>query len=377
MPVADLELATGLPGLYAVIPAGGSGTRLWPLSRTDSPKFLHDLTGSGASLLQDTVARLQPLCGERVVVVTGARHAQAVTASLPTLSGENLIVEPSPKDSLPAIGLAAAVLQLRDPDAIIGSFAADHVITDQAAFSQCVAEAVDVARTGVLVTVGITPTYPATGFGYVQPGSPYQASTEEPNASAEHQARWVPAFVEKPPLHVAKGYIESGYLWNAGMFIVRASVLMAMIERWEPRLATGLRDIAAARDTIDDVWPTLPACSIDRTIAEPAAAAGAVVVVRARFGWDDIGDFASLANQLPPSIRHAGLRVLGAEDTVLSVDSSGIVAARGGRTVVLLGVPDAVVIDTPDAVLVTTRERAQDVKGIVDALVNNGRQDLT
>lgn len=366
--MADLELATGLAGLYAVIPAGGSGTRLWPLSRTASPKFLHDLTGSGASLLQDTVARLEPLCGERLVVVTGTRHAQAVAASLPTLGSDNLIVEPSPKDSLPAIGLAAAVLELRDPDAIIGSFAADHVITDQGAFSQCVAEAVTVARTGVLVTVGITPTYPATGFGYVQPGSVYDASAN---------ARWVPAFVEKPPLDLAKGYVQSGYLWNAGMFVVRASVLMAMIERWEPGLATGLRAIAAARDTIDAVWPTLPACSIDRAIAEPAAAASAVVVVPARFGWDDIGDFASLADQLPPSIRHAGLRVLGGDDMVLSVDSSGIVAARGGRTVVVLGVRDAVIIDTPDAVLVTTRERAQDVKGIVDALTNNGREDLT
>ena len=368
MPVADEELATGLPGLYAVIPAGGSGTRLWPLSRTASPKFLHDLTGSGASLLQDTVARLHPLCDERIVVVTGARHAQAVSASLPAVGVENLIVEPTPKDSLPAIGLAAAVLELRDPDAILGSFAADHVISDQAAFNQCVTEAVTVARTGMLVTVGVTPTYPATGFGYVAPGSACDASVS---------ARWVPAFVEKPPLDVAEGYVESGYLWNAGMFIVRASVLMSMIERWEPDLAAGLRTIAAARDTIDDVWPTLPACSIDRAIAEPAAAAGRVVVVPARFGWDDIGDFASLADQLPASTSHDGLRVLGQDDMVLSLDSSGIVAARGGRTVVVLGVRDAVIIDTPDVVLVTTREHAQDVKGIVAALTISGHGDLT
>lgn len=344
---------------------------MWPLSRTASPKFLHDLTGSGTSLLQDTVARLAPLCGERLLVVTGSRHADAVATSLPTLGSDNLIVEPSPKDSLPAIGLAAAVLELRDPEAIVGSFAADHVISDQGAFEQCVAEAVAVARTGVLVTLGITPTYPATGFGYVQPGSAYEGAVDR-----DHYARWVPAFVEKPPREIALRYVEAGYLWNAGMFVVRASVLMSMIERWEPELAAGLRAIAAARDTIEKVWPALPARSIDRAIAEPAASAGAVVVVPAHFGWDDIGDFASLADQLPFSQSHPGLRVLGADDMVLSLDSTGIVAARGGRTVVVLGLPDAVVIDTQDAVLVTTRERAQDVKAIVDALARSGRGDL-
>lgn len=364
--MADVTWTTGLPGLYAVIPAGGSGTRLWPLSRTASPKFLHDLSGRGSSLLQDTVARLQPLCGDRLVVVTGAAHADAVAQSLPGVDGANLIVEPSPKDSLPAIGLAAAVLELRDPDAIIGSFAADHVITDQSGFDDCVAEAVAVARTGVLVTLGIKPTYPATGFGYVRPGSMYREFTH---------ARWVPAFVEKPPADVAQGYVAAGYLWNAGMFVVRASVLMNLIDRWQPDLATGLRAIARDRESIDEVWPTLPSLSIDRAIAEPAATAGIVVVVPARFGWDDIGDFASLAAHLPPSKSHA-VRVLGDDSMVLSLDSSGIVAARGGRTVVVLGVPDAVIIDTPDAVLVTTRERAQDVKGIVDALVTQGREDL-
>lgn len=369
--MADLKVARGLPGFYAVIPAGGSGTRLWPLSRMSSPKFLHDLTGSGASLLQDTVARLTPLCGERLVVVTGARHAEAVTASLPTLSGDNLIVEPSPKDSLPAIGLAAAVLELRDPGAILGSFAADHVITDQAAFEQCVAEAVAVARTGVLATLGIEPSHPATGFGYVQPGSAYEDTGE-----GAHRARWVSAFVEKPPKEVAEGYVAAGYLWNAGMFVVRASALMSMIERWEPELAAGLRAIAAARATIADVWPTLPARSIDRAIAEPAASAGCVAVVPARFGWDDIGDFASLADHLPASTLQTGLRVLGAQDRVLGLDSTGVVAPRSGRTVVLLGLADVVVIDTPDAVLITTRDRAQDVKAIVDALVGNGREDL-
>ena len=143
---------------WGVIPAGGSGTRLWPLSRRSSPKFLHDLSGSGHSLLQDTVSRLTPLAGDRVMVVTGVRHAEAVRAQLPDLPSDQVLVEPGPRDSMPAIGLAAAVLERRDPDAVLGSFAADHVIGDPEAFRGCVREAVAAAASGALVTLGITPT---------------------------------------------------------------------------------------------------------------------------------------------------------------------------------------------------------------------------
>ncbi|MBC7638243.1 MAG: mannose-1-phosphate guanylyltransferase, partial [Rhodoferax sp.] len=155
------------PGFYAVVPAGGAGTRLWPLSRAGHPKFLHDLTGTGATLLQSTWQRLAPLA-DAVLVVTGTSHAAAVARQLPGLAEADLLVEPSPRDSTAAIGLAAALVARRDPDAVIGSFAADHVIGDQAVFAAAVAEAVAVARTGRLVTVGITPTFAATGFGYVR-----------------------------------------------------------------------------------------------------------------------------------------------------------------------------------------------------------------
>jgi mannose-1-phosphate guanylyltransferase len=176
---------------WAVVPAGGSGTRLWPLSRRSSPKFLHDLTGSGHSLLQDTARRLTPLCGDRLLVVTGVLHADAVREQLPDLAEENLFREPAPRDSTPAIALAAAVLERRDPGAVLGSFAADHVIGSTERFRACVREAVAVARTGALVTLGIRPTYPATGFGYIEVGEPWRV----PGAPSAHR---VSSFVEKP-----------------------------------------------------------------------------------------------------------------------------------------------------------------------------------
>ena len=352
---------------WGVIPAGGAGTRLWPLSRRASPKFLHDLTGSGSSLLQDTASRLAPLTGDRLMVVTGVRHAEAVREQLPHLPAEQVLVEPSPRDSMPAIGLAAAVLEARDPDAVIGSFAADHVIGDVEAFTACVREAVAAADSGALVTLGIAPTYPATGFGYIEVGDPW------PGSPRAHQAR---QFVEKPDRERARTYLESGdYLWNAGMFVVRARTLLDLLGRWHPELAESLRQLAAEPATLDQVWPSLPKIAIDHAVAEPAADAGRVAVVPADFPWDDVGDFAALMSLLEAD--DGGLRILGPRDRVVSSDSTGLVAAHSGRTVVTLGVDDIVVVDTPDALLVTTRERVQDVKGVVETLQQSGREDLT
>ena len=154
-----------LEHFWSVIPAGGAGTRLWPLSRSDSPKFLHDLTGSGRSLLQATVDRLWPLAPGRVLVVTGEAHRDAVAAQLPELAADGLLAEPSPRDSMAAIGLAAAVVERRDPEAVIGSFAADHVITEADAFATAVQRAVAAAYDGWLVTLGIVPTFASTAFG--------------------------------------------------------------------------------------------------------------------------------------------------------------------------------------------------------------------
>lgn len=352
---------------WGVIPAGGAGTRLWPLSRRTSPKFLHDLSGSGRSLLQDTVARLAPLTGERIMVVTGVRHAAAVRAQLSEIPADHVLVEPSPRDSMPAIGLAAAVLERRDPDAVIGSFAADHVIGDESAFRECVREAVAAAASGALVTLGVTPRVPATGFGYIRVGDRWPGT---------RRTRRVTEFVEKPDHETAQGYLASGaYLWNAGMFVIRAAALLDLLGRWHPGLAKSLRQIAAEPATLEQAWPSLTRIAIDHAVAEPAADVGQVAVVPADFPWDDVGDFASLMSLL--EVEQDGIRVLGPADQVLARDSSGFVATRSGRTVVTLGVEDIVVVDTPDALLVTTRGRVQDVKGVVEALQQSGREDLT
>jgi mannose-1-phosphate guanylyltransferase len=358
---------SAIEGFWGVVPAGGAGTRLWPLSRAGRPKFLLDLTSSGRSLLQATVDRLAPLAGDHVVVVTGRAHADAVRAQLPALDAGRVLAEPAPRDSMAAIGLAAAVVERRDPEAVIGSFAADHVIPDQGAFETVVREAVEVARAGHLVTVGIEPTHAATGFGYVRAGDRLAGA-----ATALH----VRQFVEKPDAERAEQYLASGeYRWNAGMFVVRAATLLDLLARWHPDLAAGVRAIAADPDRLDEVWPGLEKIAIDHAVAEPAADAGHVVVVPAPFTWDDVGDFASLATLLPEGAD--GLTVLGEAADVTVVDAGGVVVPAGGRRVAVVGLDDVVVVDTPDALLVTTRARAQDVKKVVDALKAEGRTDLT
>ena len=363
--------ADDMHGFWAVIPAGGAGTRLWPLSRSSSPKFLHDMTGAGRSLLQSTWDRLVPLCGNHIIVVTGVLHEAAVRAQLPGLTPSDLLAEPSPRDSMAAIGLAAAILERRDPDALMGSFAADHVIGDADVFADCVREAVAVARTGYVVTIGIEPTRPATGFGYIQVGDRL-AVPGAPNGRA------VRSFVEKPDEQTARGYLKTGeYRWNAGMFVVKASVLLDLLADLHPELASGLRDIAAEPARLAELWPGLTKVAIDHAVAEPAAAQGRVAVVPGRFSWDDVGDFTSLGSLLSDAADLPGVRVLGDAGLVLAKDTTGVVVPGSGRTVAVLGLEGIVVVDTPDALLVTTRKHAQDVKAIVDLLKAAGRADLT
>lgn len=297
------DVQTGpIEGFWGVIPAGGSGTRLWPLSRANSPKFLHDLTGSGRSLLQGTVDRLTPLCATNLLIVTGAAHAAAVREQLPELGPNDLLVEPSPRESMPAIGLAAAILERRDPDAVLGSFAADQVVGDTSVFEDTVRQAVEVARQGYLVTVAIRPTYPSTGFGYIRAGSNL-------GIAGAPDATIVKAFVEKPDGPTAQAYVATGeYAWNAGMFVVRAATLMEMIEHYQPRLAEYLRIIADNPFRLSELWPRLTKIAIDNAIAEPAAVDGRVATVPGSFTWDDVGDFASLASLLGRTRRQGARR---------------------------------------------------------------------
>ncbi len=361
---------------YSVIPAGGIGSRLWPLSRANAPKFLHDLTGSGQTLLRATWDRLSPISGgDRIMVVTGRAHRAAVEAQLPELEDENVVLESEGKDSSAAIGLAAAILERRQPGVIIGSFAADHVIGDNRRFRQAVVEAIALADEGYIATIGIQPTEPAIGFGYIDCGD----RIEIEGAPSALRAN---GFVEKPDLDTARAYVESGtYMWNAGMFIVRADRLLEQLGKTQPELLAGLLELAEAWDTpdrgvvVDRVWPRLTKIAIDYSVAEPSAREGVLAVIPADFPWDDVGDFASLA-KLQAGGRKSDLAILGENARVLSDSSSGIVVSETGRLISLIGVENIVVVDTPDALLVTTAEHAQRVKSVVDALKVSGRTEV-
>ena len=417
--------------LHAVIPAGGSGTRLWPLSRADHPKFLLSLTGAPTSLLQGTVARLRPLVpAERTYVVTGRPHVAAVAAQLPELPADNIFAEPSPRDSCAAIGLATAVIARRDPEAVVGSFAADHLVADLDRFTAVLRTAVAGAADGWLMTVGMRPTRPETGFGYVQCG--------EPIGSGEILR--VRQFKEKPSYEMAAEFVTSGqYLWNASVFVWRADVFLSELARQQPELHEGLTRIAAAWDTprreavLGEVWPGLKRIAVDYAVMEDAAARGRVATVPGDFGWTDVGDFRNLGDLLPAD--ESGNVVVpagpvepggaGSADTAAPVealaagpgqaspgsdgasvavaeaaphaaapevpaaddgrptapepvlaDSRGVVAVpAGGRLVAVLGMKDVIVVDTPDALLVCSRDRAQDVKHLVDRLKSTGRTE--
>lgn len=291
-PLGDNALTTfpfgtrDIPGFYVVIPAGGAGTRLWPLSREGHPKFLLDLTLKGRSLIQATWDRLIPLTSpSRTTVVAGPGHIKSIREQLPELSPTNLFCEPGPKDSMAAIGLAAAILAKRDPNAIIGSFAADHMISGDDAFLSAVAEAVEVAKTDYLVTIGIAPSHPSTGFGYIRLGDKL-GGTGAPNA------RLVSSFKEKPDARTAASYIATGnYRWNAGMFVTKATFLLKLLEEYKPEMAEGLAKIAdvwdnetARQPVLDEIWPTLEKIAIDNAVAEPASLQQRVAVVPATFG---------------------------------------------------------------------------------------------
>ena len=359
---------------YAVIPAGGSGTRLWPLSRATRPKFLHALTGTSASLLQATVDRLAPLSPpEATYVVTGVAHAAAVARQLPDLPADNVLVEPSPRDSCPAIGLAAAVIAARDPHAVMGSFAADHLVRDGSAFVGAVRAAVAGAEQGLLMTIGIMPTHPETGYGYLRCGEPVGTGS----------VRAVEEFTEKPAYDLAVSYVDSGrYLWNASIFVWRVDVFLAELGRQQPELRAGLHRIAAAWHTADreqvlgELWPRLPKISVDYAVMEGAAAAGLVGTVPGDFGWNDVGDFHTLGDVLERDA--AGNVVLATDgetkgEALLYDSTRTVVVPHSGRLVTAVGVDNLVIVDTPDAVLVCPRDRAQDVKKLVDDLKERGK----
>lgn len=365
--------------LHVIIPAGGAGTRLWPLSRRRRPKFLLDLAGTGRTLLQGTVDRLEETASS-VTIVTGRAHRDGVLDQLPEFASSDertLLIEPSGRDSMAAIGLAAYVVRERfGDDAIVGSFAADHLIARPELLRDAVATAIDAARDGYVVTIGLTPTEASTAYGYIAPGPALGGDQAEGSA-----ARRVAEFVEKPDAQTAARYVSQGYLWNAGMFIMSAGVLASHLARLMPDLHARLETIARAwgtdsfERTLEENWPHLTKIAIDHAIAEPVAADGGVAVVPAdaQLGWTDLGDFEALTGIVAEA---------GNLGEALRVDSDGaaVFASLGddseGPLVALVGVPDVALALTPDAILVTRRDHAQSVKAVVDQLAEQGRSDL-
>ncbi len=365
-----MELAGSSP-FYAVIPAGGSGTRLWPLSRSAEPKFLLDLLGTGRSLLVETISRLAPFAPtERVMIVTGVAHEASVKSQVRDLPASNLLSEPTPKNSAAAVGLAAYVLALSEPEAIVGFFAADHAVSDEAQFHDVLATAIRAAESDLLVTIGITPTEPSSAFGYIKRGK-----TLEADSAVHHAAE----FVEKPSFVDAKAFVESGeYFWNAGIFVGRVRSVVDAFDRFAPKLGTPLRAIAQqllAGEDFSEAWNALPSEAFDYAVAEPAAKDGRFLVVPGAFGWVDVGNFDSLA-QAQDSGSPSAVVVVGDRTKVHPNDASGVVVTTSGRVITLLGVNDIVVVDTPDALLVTTKEHAQGVKGVVEHLREQGLDDV-
>lgn len=361
-PTAESSQRTASAHLWAVIPAGGAGTRLWPLSRSARPKFLLSLLGE-RSLLQQTLDRISPLVAhEQSLVVCGPAHAAPVARQLPELPEGNILVEPSPRGSGPAIALATAIVARRDPEAIVMSFAADHEVTDQAALLAALEVAIAAAHDDWLVTIGLSPTRPETGYGYIERTDEAVATT--PNGNAFRVSR----FVEKPDEARAAKYIASGrYLWNASMFIWRARALLAEVERLQPEVASGVARIAAAWGTpaqdrvTADVWATIAESTIDQGILEHTRR---IAVVPANFGWSDVGDWNNIGDLIEGDA--AGNSVRG--EMVQSMTHDCVVWSETGRLVALVGLDSIAVVDTEDALLVVDRKHAQEVRRIVDQL---------
>ncbi len=354
---------------YAIIPAGGSGTRLWPLSRRAYPKFLRPLPGP-RTMIQETVDRLVPLTQtDNFQIVTGADHAAAIAEQLPELSAGALVVEPAPRGTGPAIGLGVALAARNDPNAIVGSFAADHYVRFPERFQDDVRAAISVANEGYLVTIGIEPEYPETGYGYIHVG-------DELGEYQGRSARRVQRFVEKPDLATARSYVESGeYLWNASMFVWRAEVLLDEMRLLLPDHYAALTVISAAWDTperdavLAEAWASLEDVTIDHGILERSQR---VAVIPSSMGWTDLGDWHSVG-----TIRAGGSDATVAECAeLIEIDGGGNIVEASERLVALVGVDNLIVVDTGDALLVCDRSRAQDVKAVVDRLRADGRAEL-
>lgn len=360
--------------VHAIILAGGSGTRFWPASRRELPKqFLSATARSPESLIASTVRRIAPISPPgRVLIATGTHLMEPTRAALPDLPPSAILGEPLQRNTAACIGWATSIIARTNPDAPVMVLPSDHYIADEAAFRATLERALASASTGVLTTIGITPTRPETGYGYIELGEPLESGLHR-----------VARFVEKPKLDVAEQYLRGGkHLWNSGMFFFRASTMLTAIARHLPELHAGLDRITRAsqrgpseeeRETLA-VFESLPSISIDYGVMEKESQ---LHVVTGDFGWNDVGSWESVWEL---SDKDASGNAAPAGSVVL--DSSGNLVRDLRKTgkqkvIALVGVEDLCVIETDDVLLVIPRARAQDAKLAVEALNRRGDAKFT
>jgi mannose-1-phosphate guanylyltransferase len=348
--------------VYAIVLAGGAGTRFWPASRSSKPKQLLQLVKGNETLLEATVRRIAPLVpASNVVVSTGAHLMDATRAALRDAMGVTFLAEPVPRNTAPCVAWAAATIFARNPQALCIVLPSDHFIVAEDAFIATAERALEAARQGHLTTIGIKPTRAETGYGYVEIGSQV-----DPLGHAFAATR----FVEKPSRELAEEYVASGrFLWNAGMFFFKAATMMDAMREHLPEVARSVDAIVSGTSSVEEVFPTMPAISLDHGVMEKARN---VAVVPGDFGWSDLGSWESTWELSPKD----------GDDNVLPPESIAI-DARGnlvwdrsgsGRTYALVGVSDLVVVETDDAVLIVPRSRAQDVRLVVERLRAAGKR---
>lgn len=356
--------------LHAVIMAGGSGTRFWPLSRARLPKQLLDLTG-GRTMIQATADRLEGLVpAERTWVITNQSLAGVIAQQLPKLAPLRIVGEPCKRDTAPAIGLAALLLLAEDPDATMLVSPSDHRIEPATAFQAAVRQAEEIVRdqSETLITFGIKPTYPAETFGYIERGASVGNTLRSVSAAAYNVVR----FREKPARSVAEEYLRSGnFYWNSGIFVWKAATIVAALERYEPQIFQHLRTIAASfgkaswQETFDREFTAIRAKSIDFAVMEHYQP---VAVIEAPFTWDDVGSWQAIARS-----HQADASGNAAQGKHLAIRTSGsIIRTTDDHLVVTLGMKDTIVVHTPDATLVAHKQEEEAIREVVKALEERG-----
>ncbi|MFA6233777.1 MAG: mannose-1-phosphate guanylyltransferase [Bacteroidota bacterium] len=354
--------------VYALIIAGGVGARFWPRSREHSPKQLLEIIGSG-TMIQNTVYRLDPIVPrENILVVTSAQQAGEVRRQLPGIPAENILVEPFGRNTAPAIGLGAQILHKRVGEAMMVVLPADHLVHDITAFQETLRNAIAVAdESHGFVTIGVTPTRPETGYGYIQ----FQKD-EKNRPYAAHQGYSVVTFAEKPNLETARRFLESGdFVWNSGMFIWRVTTILNGIVDYLPELADELDKLEEAIDTpdfpkaLERTYSEMRPISIDYAVMEKAKNR---YLIPADFGWNDLGSWDEVARLFPKD--ESDNAVTGR--VFLRDVRNCHVSTTGKRIAAAIGVEDLIIIDTDDAVLVCHKGRSQEVKEIVDYLRKKG-----